>query len=72
MEIPTFLTTEEALYIHAKEIEAAGGAGGLKDFTELEAAINAPRAALGLEIEMSIIVGNKSEHGGPSDATVRR
>ena len=46
MEIPTFLTTEEALYIHAKEIEAAGGAGGLKDFMELEAAINAPRAAI--------------------------
>ena len=46
MEIPAFLTTEDALYIHTKEIEAAGGTGGLKDFTELEAAINAPRTAI--------------------------
>ena len=49
MTEPFFVGVEEVLYIHSKEIEAAGGNPGIRDLSALEAAVLAPQATHGGE-----------------------
>ena len=44
---PRFLTISEVIEIHDSEIQAAGGAEGIRDVPGLESAIGAPQASFG-------------------------
>lgn len=46
---PEFLTIDDVLEIHARQIARFGGAGGIRDHGLLESAISAPQAAFGGE-----------------------
>jgi death-on-curing protein len=51
---PFFVGVEEVLYIHHREIEAAGGDHGIRDLSALEAAVLAPQATHGGEYLLDI------------------
>jgi death on curing protein len=44
---PSFLTLDEALALHADQIERYGGSAGVRDLGLLESALAAPRATFG-------------------------
>lgn len=46
---PEFLTLEDMLDIHARQLAGYGGAGGIRDRGLLESAVAAPQAAFGGE-----------------------
>jgi len=47
MSEPTFLSPEEILFIHHQEIQAAGGAPGIRDQEGIQACAAAPKASFG-------------------------
>jgi death on curing protein len=49
MPEPSFLSLEEILFIHQQEIQAAGGAPGIRDQEGIKACVDAPKASFGGE-----------------------
>ncbi len=47
MNEPVFLTLDEILYFHKKEMELSGGAAGIRDKEGIEACVEAPKASFG-------------------------
>lgn len=47
MTEPVFLTSDEILYFHQKEMELSGGASGIRDKDGVEACVEAPKASFG-------------------------
>ena len=49
MPEPSFLSLEDILFIHQQEIQAAGGARGIRDQEGIKACVDAPKASFGGE-----------------------
>lgn len=74
MNAPLFLTLDEALALHERQIARFGGASGVRDMGGLESALAMPRASFGGALlhptlhEMAAAYQRRAEPSRPSHA----